>query len=450
MSIVALSAWLILLYPIATILTAGLHGEVAIRIQQAALFASTLAWLALAPNAERGADPHRRGKLATMLVIAILARLLLLPLAPSDDLYRYLWEGRVVAAGFDPYRLAPDSPQLAPLRDANWPQINHPDHAAIYPPLVLWLFSCVVRLSATVVAMKLFVVLADMATICVLWRIGRDAAARYALCPLVLRSFAHEAHLDALLVLGLAVILWVQHSRGNSPRVDSSPIATSSPRIAASRDFAIATLGLALAIGAKWVGGLAVLAIRRSWSPLSLVVAIAIAIAPLATFAPLDARAFSPLLNFATEFRTLDLGQRWIDTLVAPLAGPPLAVAVSPADARPARLVATGLTLAVIVWLSLRGKPDAAAMQRRLFGGLLLILPTVHFWYAAWLVPGISLAASSPWRWLMLSMIFALEADAIRAATGEWRQPVWVSYAVFMPVLIALAFARFRGSANRQ
>lgn len=445
MSLVAVSAWLILLYPLAATLTAGLPGELAIRIQQAALFASTLAWLALAPNAGRGADHHRRGKLATMLVIAILARLLLLPLAPSDDLYRYLWEGRVVAAGQDPYRSPPDSPQLEPLRDANWPHINHPDHAAIYPPLVLWLFSCVVRLSATVAAIKLFVVLADVATICVLWRIGRDAATRYALCPLVLRSFAHEAHLDALLVLGLAMILWVQQPRGASALAASAPVATSSPRIGAWRGFAIATLGLALAIGAKWVGGLAVLAIRRSWSPLSLVVALAIAIAPLATFAPLDAHAFSPLLNFATDFRTLDLGQRWIDTLIAPLSA-----ALSLADPRSARLALTALALAVIVWVGLRDKPDAGAIQRRLFGGLLLILPTVHFWYAAWLVPGIALAASSPWRWLMLSMIFALEADAIRAATGEWRQPIWVSYAVFVPVLIALAFARFRGSANRQ
>ena len=49
------------------------------------------------------------------------------PPRSSDDLYRYVWDGRVQAAGIDPYRYAPAAPELAGLRDpflwparANW------------------------------------------------------------------------------------------------------------------------------------------------------------------------------------------------------------------------------------------------------------------------------------------------------------------------------------------
>jgi hypothetical protein len=34
-----------------------------------------------------------------------------------DDLYRYVWDGRVQAAGLNPYSYAPADPELAALRD---------------------------------------------------------------------------------------------------------------------------------------------------------------------------------------------------------------------------------------------------------------------------------------------------------------------------------------------
>src|SRR5262249_40276650 len=39
------------------------------------------------------------------------------PPRSSDALYRYIWDGRVQAAGVDPYRYAPADPHLAGLRD---------------------------------------------------------------------------------------------------------------------------------------------------------------------------------------------------------------------------------------------------------------------------------------------------------------------------------------------
>ena len=64
-------------------------------------------------------------------------RLTLLPLTPtlSDDIYRYLWDGRVQLAGVNPYAYAPDAPELMRLRTDEFASINHPSIPTIYPPL---------------------------------------------------------------------------------------------------------------------------------------------------------------------------------------------------------------------------------------------------------------------------------------------------------------------------
>ena len=76
-------------------------------------------------------------------VVAVLLRLVALPLEPGDDFWRYQWEGKVQNAGFNPYVLAPNDEQLVPLRAEfpNWSQINHRDFSAIYPPGTELLFA---------------------------------------------------------------------------------------------------------------------------------------------------------------------------------------------------------------------------------------------------------------------------------------------------------------------
>ena len=56
----------------------------------------------------------RRRVLAVVLVVAALLRLTLLfePPLHSSDIYRYVWDGRVQAAGINPYRFVPADPVL--------------------------------------------------------------------------------------------------------------------------------------------------------------------------------------------------------------------------------------------------------------------------------------------------------------------------------------------------
>ncbi|WP_287090190.1 hypothetical protein [Methylobacterium sp.] len=56
----------------------------------------------------------------TILGFAVMMRAALLPAPPflSSDIYRYVWDGQVQAAGINPYRYIPADPALERLRDA--------------------------------------------------------------------------------------------------------------------------------------------------------------------------------------------------------------------------------------------------------------------------------------------------------------------------------------------
>ncbi|HYU11270.1 MAG TPA: hypothetical protein VEK82_01760, partial [Stellaceae bacterium] len=77
-----------------------------------------------------------------VLGIAAIAALMRLPVVCmppylSTDVYRYVWDGRVMAAGINPYRYVPAAPQLEPLRDTDiFRSINRAGTAmTIYPPV---------------------------------------------------------------------------------------------------------------------------------------------------------------------------------------------------------------------------------------------------------------------------------------------------------------------------
>jgi hypothetical protein len=140
--------------------------------------------------------------------VVLLLRFVALPLEPGDDLWRYQWEGKVQNAGFNPYVLAPNDEQLAPLRAqfSSWSQINHREYSAIYPPGMELIFAGLSRLSAGAIVYKLLFAAADLAAIAVLLRLigGRTRhadAAWYAWNPLVAYSFAGAAHFDSLMIL---------------------------------------------------------------------------------------------------------------------------------------------------------------------------------------------------------------------------------------------------------
>lgn len=156
--------------------------------------------------------------LYVVIAVALLARAVALPAPPilSTDVYRYVWDGRVQAAGINPYRYIPSDAVLAPLRDEEiYPNINRIDSApTIYPPAAQMIFLAVSRLSETLTAMKLamfgFDIVTIIAIVALLRREGRplERVLIYAWHPLPIWEFAGTGHVDAaaIALMCLAVL----------------------------------------------------------------------------------------------------------------------------------------------------------------------------------------------------------------------------------------------------
>lgn len=160
-----------------------------------------------------------RSALVIILCAAAAMRLGLLVADPylSSDIYRYIWDGRVTAAGINPYRFVPNAPELQALRDAAiWPHINRADIAVtIYPPAAQGFFLGVTRFGESVLAMKIGLLCFEaIAIAALLFCLKRQAMpltriAAYAWHPLPIVEIAGNGHIDAvmstLLILGLLV-----------------------------------------------------------------------------------------------------------------------------------------------------------------------------------------------------------------------------------------------------
>lgn len=164
-------------------------------------------------------DSDRRDALIVILAGAVLMRLALLFVEPylSTDIYRYVWDGRVQAAGMNPYRYVPNAPEVAHLRDtAIFPNINRADHAVtIYPPAAQVIFLAATSIGESVVAMKLALLAFEAVTVAVLLallhRLGIPPTriAAYAWHPLPIWEIAGSGHADIAMCALLMAGLWV-------------------------------------------------------------------------------------------------------------------------------------------------------------------------------------------------------------------------------------------------
>jgi len=149
-------------------------------------------------------------KLMPIVVLAVVSRCFLLPLDHSDDLNRYLWEGRVQLHAINPYALSPQDPRLAPIRDVVWQGINHKEFTSIYGPLAQLVFRACVSIRYSELFLKIILVLFDLGTLLLLVRILQNRGSRlseallYAVNPVVLYAFAAEGHVESIMLCMLA------------------------------------------------------------------------------------------------------------------------------------------------------------------------------------------------------------------------------------------------------
>lgn len=403
--------------------------------------------------AAAAAQARRPAGRAVLWTGGLAMRACLLPLPPhfSDDVWRYLWDGRVQLAGVNPYAHAPADPTLEPLHTAWHALINHPEVPTIYPPGAQLLFLGLAALGPSVLWAKAAWVAADLGVAVVLDRLTRPrlgstgsprAAPSPALLlwlwsPLVLVEIAWSAHLEPVGILPMMAAVLVLRARapGNRTPGDGHGRAARAlhavlPKRAIRGVAAGTLLGLAGAIKLAPLAGVPALGRRHGRAALA-----AALLVPLLLAVPyLDAGA--AMLDGLRAY-----GARWrfhpgaFRLLEAVLGHPGARVAAAVA------VVTVALGAAAARW----------RLERALLwaiGAALLLSPTLHPWYALWILP-LAILRRSP-AWILLSgLVFLGYAglDAFRT-TGAWPQPAWLSLLIHGPVLTLLAAEALTGSGR--
>lgn len=155
--------------------------------------------------------------------VAVILRLTVWPLGPalSDDIYRYRWEGKLQAAGGNPYESRPGDVRWAGLRDSTFPLVVGKDFKAIYGPLIqqieLWTYLAVSALENNPVRQvfwfKLPFALCDLGVILTLYLLlgahglPRERVLIYAWSPLAIIEFWGTGHNDSIVVLLITLAL---------------------------------------------------------------------------------------------------------------------------------------------------------------------------------------------------------------------------------------------------
>jgi hypothetical protein len=328
----------------------------------------------------------RRGVLVA-LGLALAWRAALIPAAPllSDDIYRYLWEGRVQSYGGSPYAWSDRAlaEKWSPHRDELWRRMAHKAYTGVYPPLWQLAARAVVAVDHSVAAMKAFAVACEVCLWAALWLVLRrrgQPESRLLIAawsPLALVEIAGSGHNDPFGLLFLALAL-LALDRGAT---------------------ALSAAAAALGFSAKLLPGFVALSWGRRYRLRDALGAVAVVAVVSLPFA----RDGADLLRGLAEYGSW----RFNESLLAVL------------DAiAPGRLAATRVATALVIALALvlaarRADPTRAGLAVAVASIALSahVLP----WYALWLLPWLVLMDSPA------ALLFTGTVGLAYLVYPEWR-----------------------------
>ena len=349
-----------------------------------------------------------------ILLAAVLLRLILWPAPVSDDVNRYLWEGQLVAAGENPYSAPADDPRWESRRDATWQAMNHRDRHTAYPPGIQGIMAVTATICPSLKSFKALALLGDLATLLLLFRLMRENSAPlrwagfYAFNPVILISFAAEAHFDSLMLAALLAAI-----------------------LTASREKKSAWLWLGLAIQIKLVCLILIplflskKSIRSSWLILPILILPGL---PFLTALP---DWIDGVRNFASE-------SAFNAPIFTLLASTGLSL-----DAVKILCTTAFLTAAAAICISRWRGLHLIDSILWMLAALLACSPIVHFWYLAWLLPLTALRPSFAWTTLSITIAGYFIAWHTQETLGWWGYGHGIAAIIWIPWLIA-AIAQHR------
>jgi len=367
------------------------------------------------------------------IIFGIIFRLTLLFTTPtlSDDIYRYVWDGKVASQGINPYQYPPNSEELKPLRDDSiYPNVNHKEISTIYPPVSQLTFWGLYKLNPSLLAFKAAFLGLDLLTIAILILVLKNLGLSlkrvllYAWNPLIIVEISGSGHADIigifLLTLSLCFLTRKQLLWSNFTLVLSF----------LTKFIAVFLLPFITLIKKE----------NKSVLLLFFVIFTTLLYLP---YADAEEKLFSGLLVYTAKWRFNDSIFSLIFSAITKF------VTQNTDSALEISKRIIGVIFAgMFVYFILRFKKDferegnlwVFKLGLIFFGGFFLLNPTAHPWYLCWLLPFLVIVPNR--AWLLLTGLAGLSYWILIgfSKTGIWQETAWVKWVEYSPFYFLLIF----------
>ncbi|HLE57979.1 MAG TPA: methyltransferase domain-containing protein [Rhodothermia bacterium] len=322
-----------------------------------------------------------------VLLLAVLFRLILLPLMPSlsDDGYRYIWDGMLQAEGINPYLLVPSDPDLRQFHSLEiYSRLNSADYFTVYPPFSQLIFLASSWIPAydwslAFIFIKSLTVAVEIGGLFLLSSLVEPRKLiLYAWNPLVVVEIAGQGHGEGIVAALLVTTIWA--------------VKEKRPQVAA-----------AAVTGAIWIKLYPVLLLpfvlrRIGWKYLWIPAVVSAVVAAPYMGPNVVAHAASSLDLYVRLFE-FNAGPYYLLKSLgyATVGGPGLEQVLGP--------MLAVIYLMWVIWLYVRdrrGESELTSVMSMVLGGFVVFATTVHPWY---LVPILAFVpfmryGGAAWLWL--------------------------------------------------
>ncbi len=431
-----------------------------------------------------------RGIFWIIIVFGLLFRAVVLPSQQiqEDDVYRYLWDGKVFANGINPFEYAPaevrnfkarriqdpasyyatyterNERELERLDALRWrsPQsaktlerVNHPDVPTVYPPMAQFVFRLAHQVKPdSIVVMRVGFFVFDIMTLAflvgILAKLGRDKAdcLIYFWSPLVIKETFNSTHLD---IIGISLlcgsIYFLLHHRHTLATLflAGSVLGKLYPLI-------LFPLYLRACYEKMLRGGKrAGLALLRNGALFLAVIALG-----YLPFADIGLRMFAGLKTFATHWQSNDSVFAVLVFIFHNVLGgfADEVILSNPLPVFMSKVSVAVIVAGVLFWLLRKGTSliDCPAEFIRGFFWIMalvfLLSPVQNPWYLCWVVPFLCIFPHRAWLVLTgLAGLYYLDFYFDYQELQTFRP--WIPWAEYLPFYFLLA-AQLRHKVRRR
>jgi hypothetical protein len=382
------------------------------------------------------------GNILIILIFGFLFRIVLLNQDPwfSDDVYRYLWDGKVSQNGVNPYQYPPDHEHLSQLQEDDiFKNLNYPEIATVYPPVAQFFFLLNAFLGGSLITWKIILLILELILTLILLRtlevfnINKMRILIFSLNPLLIVETYMNGHLEMMGLLFLWLVIYGFYVRRKMFPVIFTP----------------------LAILVKFFPAIMVLPFLRPnlWKKVLFITAICVMIV-----LPFAASGVIPMAGFFSYIN------RWSFN------GAVFKVVSSFIYTLPLEVVDLGffnlnqhlervfinqefyykifavIILLYVIYDQLRKStfkaPEVGILPISasfvITATFLLLTPTLHPWYIIWIIPFLIFIPN--WSWLLFTFLVQISYHVLHdyQSLGVWQEQTWILVLEYVPFYIIL------------